>query len=289
MTPAIESALHCILGAGFDLQRSVPLSGGCINQAFRLEGRDGSRYFIKLNAAEKLPMFATEHAGLAAMADTHSIRVPRPITHGITGNQAFLLLEWLELHEHGDARMLGERLASLHQATAPGFGFAQDNFIGNTPQPNGWLDDWVEFWQMRRLGFQLELAAQNGYRFGASGERLLTALPAFFKGYTPRPALLHGDLWSGNHSYLGDGSPVLFDPAPYYGDHEADLAMTELFGGFSPDFYAAYRSHVPLDAGYPVRRELYNLYHILNHANLFGAGYAKQAEDMMRRLLTEIG
>ena len=121
------------------------------------------------------------------------------------------------------------------------------------------------------------------------GEKLIDALPTFFAGYAPQPSLLHGDLWSGNHAYLHDGTPTIFDPAAYYGDRECDLAMTELFGGYPADFYAAYRAAYPLDAGYATRRELYNLYHILNHANLFGGGYARQAGQMMQRLLSDIG
>jgi len=136
----------------------------------------------------------------------------------------------------------------------------------------------------------LNLAARNGY--GGSlqrlGENLMDALPAFFTGYSPLPSLLHGDLWSGNHAYLQDGTPTIFDPAIYYGDRECDLAMTELFGGYPADFYAAYRAAYPLHAGSTVRKELYNLYHILNHANLFGGGYASQAERMMQRLLATI-
>jgi protein-ribulosamine 3-kinase len=116
----------------------------------------------------------------------------------------------------------------------------------------------------------------------------MDALPAFFASYTPQPSLLHGDLWSGNHAYLADGTPTIFDPAVYYGDRECDLAMTELFGGYSSDFYATYHAAYPLDTGYATRRELYNLYHILNHANLFGGGYARQAEQMMQRLLADI-
>ena len=166
----------------------------------------------------------------------------------------------------------------------------KSNFIGTTPQPNAWKDNWIDFWREQRLGFQLQLAATNGYgsQLQSLGENLLDALPAFFEGYAPQPSLLHGDLWNGNHAYQADGTPTLFDPAVYYGDRECDIAMTELFGGYSADFYSAYRASWSLDAGYSVRRDLYNLYHILNHANLFGGGYARQAEQMMQRLLVEI-
>jgi fructosamine-3-kinase len=270
------------------IRSTSPVGGGNIHQAYRLEDADGTCYFLKLNDAQHHPMFVAEAAGLEAIAASGSIRVPRVVAHGIAGRQSYLLLEWLELHAHGDAKQLGAHLAALHRSSAPQFGFAQDNFIGTTPQPNGWKDDWVDFWREQRLGHQLRLAAANGY--GAElqhlGEQLKNVLPAFFADYSPQPSLLHGDLWSGNHAYLADGTPALFDPAAYYGDRECDLAMTELFGGYPADFYAAYRNAWPLDAGYEMRRDLYNLYHILNHANLFGGGYVGQSKQMIHRLLS---
>lgn len=273
----------------FTLTKATPVAGGSINEAYRLEGADGLRYFLKLNGARHHPMFVAEAEGLDSIAATDTIRVPYPIAHGITDGQSYLVLEYLELSARGDARLLGEQLAALHRRTSSCYGYAHDNFIGTTPQPNTWTNDWVTFWRERRLGFQFRLAAQNGCdgRLQDLGLRLLDALPMFFTGYTPQPSLLHGDLWSGNHAFLADGTPTIFDPAAYYGDRECDLAMTELFGGYPADFYAAYRAAYPLDPGYATRRELYNLYHILNHANLFG-GYARQAEQMMQRLLADI-
>ena len=322
----LSAALHDATHRPFTLRTATPVGGGSINEAYRLEGTDGSRYFLKLNDAKHLPMFSAEAEGLNTIAATNTIRVPRPIALSITNSHSFLVLEHLELSSRGDAKLLGEQLAALHRSTPPPlpcreitsdlparglsrmasssirvgervdallssasscFGFAHDNFIGTTPQPNGWKDNWLDFWREHRLGFQLRLAAQNGYggQLQSLGEKLLDALPAFFDGYPPQPALLHGDLWGGNHAFLADGTPVIFDPAPYYGDRECDLAMTELFGGYTADFYAAYRASYPLDAGYTVRKDLYNLYHILNHANLFGGGYARQAEQMMQKLL----
>lgn len=274
----------------FELRGSTPVGGGSINEAYRLEGTDGARYFLKLNDAEHLTMFVAEAEGLYAIAATNTIRVPCPIAHGSASGQSYLVLEHLELSSHGDAKLLGEQLAALHRCTSLRFGSVQDNFIGTTPQPNGWSDDWISFWGEHRLGFQLRLAEQNGYgeQLQRLGEKLMAALPAFFESYTPQPSLLHGDLWSGNHAFLMDGTPTIFDPAAYYGDRECDLAMTELFGGYSADFYAAYRAAYPLDEGYALRKNLYNLYHILNHANLFGGGYARQAEQMMQRLLAEV-
>jgi fructosamine-3-kinase len=279
----------------FTLGKYTPVGGGSINEAYRLEGTDGSRYFLKLNDVQHLPMFIAEISGLNAIAATDTIRVPRPIAHGSAGNQSYLLMEYLQLGSRGNTMLLGEQLAALHRCTGNSFGFAQDNFIGTTPQPNGWpseqKDDWIDFWREHRLGFQLRLAAQNGngVHLQRLGEKLLDALPAFFVGYRPQPSLLHGDLWGGNHAYLPDGTPVIFDPAIYYGDRECDLAMTELFGGYPTDFYATYNSAYPLDAGYAMRRNLYNLYHILNHANLFGGGYVRQAEQMMDKLLVIAG
>ncbi len=272
-----------------DPPRSV--GGGCINAAYVL--RDGDRsYFVKVNGAGLLSMFEAEAAGLGEMAATHTIRVPAPLCTGIAGNQAYIVMEEVPMggRADGGAARAGRQLAVMHRTTRPGFGWDRDNTIGSTPQPNSPDPDWVAFWRERRLGFQLQLAALNGYggRLQSLGERLLTDFPALID-HDPRPSLLHGDLWGGNLGFDREGRPVIFDPAVYYGDREADLAMTELFGGFGTDFYAAYDDAWPLDRGYRVRKTLYNLYHILNHLNLFGRGYLGQARGMIERLLAEIG
>jgi len=284
----VASAISDATQRPFVMRGAKPVGGGSINQAYRLEGSDGARYFLKLNDARHHPMFVAEAGGLDTIAATNTVRVPQPIVHGIANRQSYLVLEHLELSSRGDAKKLGEQLAALHRCSSEKFGFKQHNFIGTTVQPNAWTGDWVTFWREQRLGFQLQLAAENGYggELQALGRRVLDALSAFFEGYAPQPSLLHGDLWAGNHAYLADGTPAIFDPAAYYGDRECDLAMTELFGGYGADFYAAYRAAWPVDAGYANRRELYNLYHVLNHANLFGGGYARQAEQTMLRLLT---
>ncbi len=286
----VAKSIQAATGAAFPIQRTTPVGGGCINAAWCIESGT-ARYFVKTNSAAKLSMFEAEATGLAALAASHTLRVPHPLINGVAGNEAFLVLEWLDLDGHGSAAQLGQQLAALHRTSAPRFGFASDNTIGDTPQHNTWMDNWLDFWRDRRLGFQLELAARNG--FGGSlqtrGERLMGKLNGLFDGYQPQPSLLHGDLWSGNVGYTQAGEPVLFDPATYYGDREADIAMTELFGGFPADFYSAYREAWPLDAGYAVRKNLYNLYHILNHANLFGGSYARQAEGMMEKLLAKLG
>lgn len=285
---AVEAAISAATRQTFRLASHKATSGGYINQCYRIGGQDGRQFFLKLNDAKRHAMFSSEAAGLEALAATRTLRVPRVISHGVTDAHSFLVLEHLELHSQGNARLLGEQLAALHRCTSTRFGFAQNNFIGTTPQPNTWTDDWLTFWREQRLGFQLRLAASCGVKLQASGEKLLQALPALFDGHTPQPSLLHGDLWSGNHAHLADGTPVIFDPTCYYGDRECDLAMTELFGGYPAAFYDAYRAAYPLDAGYPTRRELYNLYHILNHANMFGGSYVRQAKQMMERLLSAV-
>jgi fructosamine-3-kinase len=246
-------------------------------------------FFVKRLPPGQRWRLEAEADGLARLAQAGAIRVPR--FHGIGANDtvAWLELEWLDLHAPdaaSDAHM-GAALARLHAVTAPAFGLERDNAIGATPQPNAQSDDWAAFWRDRRLAFQLDLAAKNGHggRLQDRGRRLLDAVPAFFASHRPQPSLLHGDLWGGNRAMLADGTPVVFDPAVYYGDREAEIAMTRLFGGFGPRFYAAYDEAWPPDAGRNVRQDLYNLYHVLNHLNLFGGSYRAQAEAMVERLL----
>jgi fructosamine-3-kinase len=284
----IAAAIGRATGQAFDPVNREETGGGCINQGLTLTGADGRRFFVKLNDARHGPMFAAEAEGLAELAAAAAIRVPRPIALGESENQAFLVLEWLALGRTGSGADLGRRLANLHRVTRNSFGWHRDNTIGSTPQPNPATSDWPAFFGEHRLGHQLRLARCNGAPgpLIAGCERLVSGLAAFFSDYRPVPSLLHGDLWGGNYGYA-EGQPVLFDPAVYYGDREADLAMTELFGGFPPDFQAAYREAWPLDAGYSVRKSLYNLYHVLNHFNLFGGGYASQARNMIESLLAE--
>jgi fructosamine-3-kinase len=289
LAAAIGAAISAATGVPFAAPTLNPIGGGDINEAFGVS--DGTRrYFVKANRAARLPMLEAEAEALHVLIATHSVRAPQPLCTGTAAGRAFLVLEYLELRGRGDAALLGAQLAQLHRMPQPQFGWAHDNWIGSTPQPNGWHEDWITFWRERRLGFQLKLAAQNGYggALQRDGEALLCRLDAFFGAYAPAPSLLHGDLWAGNHGFLADGSPVIFDPATYVGDRECDLAMSELFGGFAPDFYAAYREVWPLDAGYAVRKSLYNLYHVINHANMFGGGYASQAARMMAQLLAEL-
>ena len=278
-------------GATFKLVNVRPLVGGDINSAYCLQGTDKS-YFIKLNRADTIAMFAAEAAGLTELAATRTVRIPTPVVHGKSAEHAFLVLEYIEFSTSSKTsdRQFGQQLALLHQQCQPYYGWHRSNTIGSTPQPNARNNDWIEFWRIQRLQHQLQLAAAKGYggHLQTTGAQLCEKLASFFDGYQPQPSLLHGDLWGGNAAMDKQGNPVMFDPACYYGDKEADLAMTELFGGFSQDFYAAYRDTCPLDQGYTTRKTLYNLYHILNHLNLFGGGYLRQAENMTDSLLSEI-
>lgn len=266
------------------------VTGGDINRAMRIR-HGASDYFVKLNRAKLIDMFEAESAGLEDIAATGALRCPLPITSGVSGNTAYLVLEFLDMGGHANAHALGEGLAAMHQSTHKRYGWHRDNTIGATPQRNGWSDNWVRFLKNERLGYQLERARDHGY--GAvlydSGQRLLQGLGALFTQYNPPASLLHGDLWGGNYGYLANGEPVIFDPAPYYGDRESDLAMTELFGGFPAEFYDAYHHALPLDAGYPTRCKLYQLYHVLNHLNLFGSGYRARAQHLVNNLLAEMG
>jgi fructosamine-3-kinase len=291
LSSAIARAISDATGRSFHIGSHSGIGGGCINAACRITD-NGQSYFVKVNTPDREAMFAAESAGLEELRASRSVRVPAPVCHGATAHAAFLVLEYLELGRGGGAghETLGRQLAALHRTVRAEFGWDRDNTIGSTPQSNRRDADWVQFWRERRLGYQLELAAANGHRgrLQQRGERLLAALPGLLVGHAPAASLLHGDLWGGNRAFLRDGTPVIFDPAVYYGDRETDLAMTELFGGFTAGFYRAYREAYPLAAGYEVRRTLYNLYHVLNHLNLFGGGYRAQAEDMIDALLSEV-
>ena len=289
--PAAEigRAISQHLGRPFRAESAREAGGGCIHRALVLDG-NGERCFVKLNTIDVLPMFEAELDGLAALAATGVFRVPRPLCCGIADGQAYLALEYLDLApvaERADAITFGRALAALHRTAGERYGWRRDNFIGATPQINTESDSWARFFAASRLLPQIERAAAHGRALLTKGECLAEKLPALFLDTRPQPSLLHGDLWHGNAAMYGS-APAVFDPAVYYGDRETDLAMTELFGGFPEAFYAAYREAMPPADGYESRKTLYNLYHILNHLNLFGAGYLRQAERMIDKLLAEL-
>jgi len=286
---SIQIGLSKSLGPLPKLKWAGDLTGGDINQAALLT--DGSRrWFLKYHHRAPAGMFAAEARALEAIGETGCIRVPRPLAHGSADSTDWLALEHLQLTPRGSAASLGERLAALHRVNALEHGWAQDNYIGSTLQDNTPCDDWAVFWRDRRLKPQLEMACTKGHgnRLADIGDRLLENVPQLLSGHQPSASLLHGDLWSGNNAFTQNGKPVIFDPASYHGDRETDIAMTELFGGFGEGFYAAYAARYPLDEGYVQRRDLYNLYHVLNHLNLFGGGYLSRCESIIESLLSEL-
>jgi len=269
--------------------QAIPIGGGDINQAFRLYNAK-RQFFAKCNRAELLSMFEAEKIGLDEIRRSHSIRVPEVYVTGVAENRAFIVMEFIELSGRPDSERLATQLAAMHCRYHRQFGFHCDNTIGSSVQPNPFCDNWVEFWQQHRLGVQLSLGARGSFEAALldAGARLNDNMGKFFQGYEPRPSLLHGDLWSGNLGSDSAGNPVIYDPACYYGDHEADLAMMELFGNPGSRFFSVYDEIFAIDDGYPLRRDLYNLYHLLNHANLFGGGYAGQSLVLINRLLAQV-
>jgi protein-ribulosamine 3-kinase len=289
---ALARELAALTGTACASAPGPSIAGGSINRCYRWHAASGPM-FVKIGIRAAQTAFAAEADGLRELHRAQALRVPQVLATGVADGAAFLALEWIERGAGSEAceRRLGEGLAALHRVTAPRFGWWRDNTIGRTPQANAWSEDWVEFLRERRLRPQLELAVRRGLAglLAERLERLVAALPALLAGHSPRASLLHGDLWGGNWLATSAGEPVLFDPAVYHGDRETDLAMTRLFGGFGATFYRAYEAAAPLPAGAAVREQLYNLYHVLNHANLFGGGYTHQARELIDRLLAEVG
>ena len=315
MWDKIAGHISEITGETFSLDHRHSVSGGCINQGYSISSSSRA-YFAKINQASKIAMFEAEALGLQQMRATQTIRVPEPICWGTEGNSAYIVLEWLDLGSRGGERAweeMGRKLATMHKYTPPNppllrggeepnstllrggeernstllgkvFGWDINNTIGSTVQINNWTANWAEFWAEHRIGYQLKLARRRGGHF-PQGERLLEVIPELLAGHEPQPSLVHGDLWGGNAGVTSAGEPVIFDPAAYFGDREVDIAMTELFGGFSAQFYRGYNQVWPLEGGYDQRKILYNLYHILNHFNLFGGSYESQANQMINRIL----
>lgn len=272
----------------FFVKSRCSVSGGCINQGYAVTG-DSSTYFVKLNSASQVAMFEAEVLGLKQMQQTATIRVPQQIGWGTASGSAYIVLEWLEIGRGNNFswQEMGRRLAAMHQwqpSTKEGFGWDINNTIGSTPQINTWTADWAEFYAQHRLAYQFQLARRRGGHFPLQ-ERLLAAIAGLLADHQPQPSLVHGDLWGGNAAFTASGEPVIFDPATYFGDREVDVAMTELFGGFPAAFYQGYNEVFPLHPGYEKRKTLYNLYHILNHFNLFGGSYQSQANRMISQIL----
>ncbi|WP_444998232.1 fructosamine kinase family protein [Aliikangiella sp. IMCC44359] len=268
------------------IKRISAVAGGDICQSFLIETHN-KKYFLKLSEHNAKALFKAEAFGLNSIAETAVIRTPKVICEGSFEQYQYLILEYLELRRNGDVKLLAKALANLHLTTREQFGFQQDNFIGLTPQTNTWETDWVYFFAEHRLKYQLQLLTNKGVpnRLLKSGSELIGLIPHFFDDYCPQASFIHGDLWSGNYAFDENGFPVIYDPACYYADHEAELAMMELFGSPGESFFSAYHDIFKIDSGYSRRKPLYNLYHLLNHANIFGGGYINQSLSCIHSLL----
>ncbi|KAJ2449041.1 hypothetical protein EV183_005107 [Coemansia sp. RSA 2336] len=268
-----------------------PAGGGCISEAFVAETADAGKFFVKshmstptMSRDECKAMLQAEMDGLEALRQTNAIRVPKPLHVGELANGAFLIIEYIAIRPLRDQRRFGRQLAEMHLfAGSDQFGFAKDNWIGSTPQVNGWHSSWVELLH-RRLKYQFDLAQFTG-DMNRMAKELLERLPEFFAGLDIKPSLVHGDLWSGNCGSDESGSPVIFDPAVYWGHHESELGIMRMFGGFTSEFYDAYHELIPKAPGFKRRIQIYELYHAVNHYNLFGSGYLGQCQSLLSRIL----
>jgi fructosamine-3-kinase len=285
----IEAALRNHFGDPIKITSKSTISGGCINQAWKLELSNGQAVFMKENSARFENMFHAEATGLKALRVSGGPRVPEPFAVVADAHSQVILMSFISegpRHPHYWEEF-GRSFAALHMHCGDAFGFKEDNYIGSTRQVNTPSADWPEFFGTYRLGYQIGLAAKQGLANPSlvrSTEKLISKLDRLLPG-DPKPSILHGDLWGGNVMTGEDGKAVVIDPAAYWGHFEADLSMTELFGSFPSKFYAAYHEVTPISPEYVDRKEIYNLYHVLNHLNMFGSSYASQATAIVNRFV----
>jgi protein-ribulosamine 3-kinase len=283
---SVEPLLSPKNGIPVHIKETIGIGGGCINEAYELK-TTGGKYFIKYNSAATFPgMFEKEAAGLKILADTNSIDIPEVIGSGEAGNNAYILLQYIEsgIPARNFWTDFGTRLADLHRNTSDYFGLMHDNYIGSLVQTNNPNPDFFNFFISQRIEPQLKSARNKG-AFSQSDMRYFNSLFNTLHNILPveKPALIHGDLWSGNFMVSATGSPCLIDPAAYYGHRESDIAMTQLFGGFQPDFYHAYNQAFPMEKEWQKRMDIFNLYPLLVHVNLFGGSYAGQVLRIIRQ------
>lgn len=285
----VENLIKHHEGDGFKIKYFEPVSGGDINSAYKIHGNNDASFFIKINDADCFSdLFEKEVLSLITINETSAVRTPKVITYGKSGVFVYLVLEWIDTISFTAASMydLGKRLAKMHLYRNENYGFSVSNYIGSLIQVNDYTSDWIEFFCINRIFPQLKMAESKGL-LGIDDllqfDKLINLLPELYE--KEKPALLHGDLWSGNAIVNQLQEPILIDPAVYYGNREVDIAMTRLFGGFSNEFYAAYQETYPLKKGWEQRCEIWNLYPLLVHLNLFGAGYLYQIRNVLNRFL----
>lgn len=276
------------LNSGIDSASS--LSGGCISNAFKILTASGKKYFLKINETAGNDMFVKEAHGLTELKNANAIRTPEVINY----DNEFILLEFIDSGRISRDMFenFGINFAKLHQFKGEYFGFFEDNYIGSNVQKNLSDDEsknnWIKFYFEKRILFQLKLAEKKGYATNdliKAVSKLSDKINDIIGSSLEPPSLLHGDLWSGNFMIDDNGNACIIDPAVYYGHREADLAMTKLFGGFNSEFYEAYNEYYPLKEGFEYRENIYKLYHVLNHLNLFGSGYYSQAISLIKYYL----
>lgn len=288
MWHAISQQLSNVLLFDYKITEKTKIDGGDINECYMIS--DGEqRYFVKCNNRDFLNKFESEAENLRQLRNTGTVYVPELVHIGYSKQNAFLILNYLAskpLESSKASYKFGVQLAKLHQwGEQKEYGFDNENYIGATLQPNSWSKKWSRFFSEQRIGWQLQLLAEKGIRFGNISD-IVTHIDRRLQHHNPKPALLHGDLWHGNTSNTAFG-PICYDPACYWGDRECDIAMTELFGGFEAEFYQGYESEYPLVADYHGRKPIYNFYHVLNHCNLFGGHYLDEAEQYLSKILRD--
>jgi len=280
------------LGSAYQDVKFRPSGTGCINETWEAFGKGAESLFIKSGPASAFGMYQCEEHGLEALRQCEAVHVPKVLGCHVLEDVAVLVLEFIPLCSPSavDDVAIADGLAQLHSISGPAFGFDQDNFIGRSPQVNQFHQDWWTYWCECRLRPQWRLAQLKGMRPGLLErlEAVIENVPGYFGEHQPRPVLLHGDLWSGNLALDESGRLCLFDPAVYYGDAETDIAMSRMFGAMRPGVYARYHQQMPEQPGAEFRRTLYDLYHWLNHFNLFGVTYLGQAENTIDALLNEM-
>lgn len=272
---------------GIKIIKTENLSGGCISNAYKVISESGDNFFLKVNDSVPSGMFKTEADGLSELGKANTIKVPEVKIY----SDNFIVTEFIQPGKKSTAffQNFGRNFALLHKYKGVTFGFYEDNYIGSNPQKNltegNEGTNWTAFYLNKRLLFQLSLCEQNGYTTAELRKyfrKLEDKIEDILKDSIEEPALLHGDLWSGNYMINRDGEACIIDPAVYYGHREADLAMTKLFGGYPEEFYKSYNEIYPLEDGWDYRENIYKLYHVLNHLNLFGTGYYPQSISLLK-------